>query len=323
MPRLRRLTIPMSAGVAALTALAVASPAAASAAASAHSAATSHVRNGAIQYMAPFHRHRAHGASSTAPLAYNGGTSDGSAGLVGVETAPKVYLVLWGSQWSTSGDPSGEANLVESFLGNVGGSNWNGIVTQYCQGVATGSISCNGAGTPAGNPSHVFGGVWNDTSRLPKHISQSSLASEAVAAAAHFGNTTTASNASVQYVIATPTGHNAQGFGSQYCAYHSSASSSYGDVAYTNLPYITDAGASCGANFNGLGADAGITIVEGHEFAETETDQFPNGGWLDNSGSEIGDKCAWNAATSDQNIGGTSYPVQPLWSNAVSGCALS
>ena len=59
------------------------------------------------------------------------------------------------------------------------------------------------------------------------------------------------------------------------------------------MPYITDAGASCGANFNGLGAKAGITIVGGHEFAETETDIFPNGGWLDGSGAENGDKCAW------------------------------
>jgi serine protease len=104
-------------------------------------------------------------------------------------------------------------------------------------------------------------------------------------------------------------------------------SSSYGDIAWTNLPYITDAGANCGANFNGLGADAGITIVEGHEFAETETDQFPAGGWLDNGGQEIGDKCAWNAATSDQAFGGSSFAVQPLWSNAANGgaggCALS
>lgn len=53
-----------------------------------------------------------------------------------------------------------------------------------------------------------------------------------------------------------------RGFGTQWCAWHSSTTSSYGNIAHTNLPYITDAGASCGANFNGLGANAGITIVE-------------------------------------------------------------
>jgi len=82
-------------------------------------------------------------------------------------------------------------------------------------------------------------------------------------AAAHFGNTTAGSNASVQYVIATATRNNSNGFDSSWCAYHSSSSSQYGNLAYTNLPYITDADASCGANFNGLGATAGITIVAG------------------------------------------------------------
>jgi hypothetical protein len=119
-------------------------------------------------------------------------------------------------------------------------------------------------------------GTWFDSAAAaPKSPSQSDLAGEAVAAAAHFGNTTITSNASVQYVIATATGNNSGGFGGRYCAWHSSTTSAYGDIAYTNLPYITDAGASCGANFNGLGPNAGITIVEGHEMAETITGPVP------------------------------------------------
>jgi hypothetical protein len=277
-------------------------------------------------------------ASTSNDLYYHGGTADGSAGTIGVETAPKVYVVFWGSQWNNN-DPSGEACILvgvsgcpsganADFLANVGGSSWNNIVTQYCQGVASGTFTCNGSGTAVGNGKGMLAGYWYDNaSAAPSHPRQSQLASEAVRAAAHFGNTNAGSNASVQYVIATATGNNSSGFGRQYCAYHSSTSSSYGDVAYTNLPYITDAGASCGANFNGLGPYAGISIVEGHEFAETETDQFPSSGWLDSSGSEIGDKCAWNSATSDQSLNGVSYPVQPLWSNAASsgsgGCVLS
>jgi hypothetical protein len=152
-----------------------------------------------------------------------------------------------------------------------------------------------------------------------------------VSAAANFGNTTSSSNASAQYVIATAHGNNSSGFGSQYCAYHSSTSSSSGNIAYTNLPYITDAGASCGANFNGLGPNAGITIVEGHELAETITDQFPNGGWLDGSGAENGDKCAWissgQGASANTTLSTGTFPVQSLWSNAFNsgagGCVLS
>ncbi len=91
-------------------------------------------------------------------------------------------------------------------------------------------------------------------------------------------------------------------------------------------------GASCGANFNGLGPDAGITIVGGHEFAETETDIFPAGGWLDSSGYENGDKCAWISSGQGAlgNITGNAgerFAVQSLWSNAFNsgagGCVLS
>jgi len=229
------------------------------------------------------HGHGGGGGSNN--LSYHGGLNG-----IGVETAPKIYLVLWGSQWNNN-DPSGEAALLQAFYNGVGGSSWLNSVTQYCQGLAGGTIFCNGQGTPAGNQSGMLAGVWADNaSAAPSRPTQSQLAAEAVNAAGHFGNTTATSNASVQYVIATATGNSSSGFGVQYCAYHSSTSSTVGNVAYTNLPYITDAGASCGANFNGLGPKAGITIVGGHEMAETISDQFPNGGWLDGSGAENGDK---------------------------------
>jgi len=266
------------------------------------------------------------GGGGSVELTYHGGI-----GGIGVETAPKVYLVLWGSQWNGN-DPSGEAAILESFYQGVGGSSWANSVTQYCQGVPTGTLTCGGSGTPAGNPSGIFGGVWADNATAaPSKPSQSQIAAEAVSAAQHFGNTTASSNASVQYVIATATRNSSRGFGTQYCAYHSATSSTAGNVAYTNLPYITDAGASCGANFNGLGPDAGITIVGGHEMGETITDQFPSTGWLDSSGAENGDKCAWisagQGAVSDVTFSTGTFPVQSLWSNAFNsgsgGCVLS
>ncbi|HEY3860067.1 MAG TPA: hypothetical protein VGM47_10720 [Gammaproteobacteria bacterium] len=260
-------------------------------------------------------------------LTYHGGV-----GGIGVETSPKIYLVFFGSQW-TNNDPSGEATILQNFLSSTGGSSWENSVTQYCQGVASGTTFCNGAGQAAGNPSGMLQGVWFDSgSAAPSHPTQSQLAAEGVRAAQHFGNTGSGSNNSTQYVVATATGNSASGFGTQYCAYHSSTSSSYGNVAYTNLPYITDAGASCGANFNGLGPNAGITIVEGHEASETITDQFPNGGWLDGSGAENGDKCAWissgqGASANVRFPDGQTFPVQSLWSNAFNndagGCVLS
>jgi hypothetical protein len=271
----------------------------------------------------------AHAARPTrsSNLYYHGGI-----GGVGVETgADNVYIVYWGSQWNNN-DPSGEAAIQQSFFSGVGGSSWNKSVTQYCQGVTSGTVFCNGAGTAATNPKGVLGAVWYDNgAAAPSSPSQSQLAVEAINAAAHFGNTTAASNAAAQYVISTATHNNSSGFGTQYCAWHSSTSSSHGNIAYTNMPYVTDAGASCGANFNGLGSKAGITIVGGHEFGETETDIFPNGGWLDSSGAENGDKCAWissgQGAAANISLSTGKFAVQSLWSNAFNGnaggCVLS
>jgi hypothetical protein len=283
---------------------------------------------GAVQQMS-MRSAQPHAATTSNNLYYHGGV-----GGFGVETgSDKVYLVYWGSQW-TGNDPSGEATVQQSFFNGVGGSSWNKSVTQYCEGVSvtTGTVFCNGAGTAATNPTGVLAGVWFDAgASAPRHPSQSQLAGEAVNAADHFGNTGAGSNNQVQYVIATATGNNSRGFGTRYCAWHSSTSSSYGNIAYTNMPYITDAGASCGANFNGLGSKAGITIVGGHEFGETETDIFPNGGWLDSSGAENGDKCAWissgQGAAADITLTTGTFAVQSLWSNAFNGgaggCVLS
>jgi len=302
-----------------LAGVALAAPGVASAGTSASA------RQSSVSVMKPYKGGSTQAATTAVPMTYHGGT-----GGVGVEVAPKVYLVLWGSQWTS--DPSGEGTILKSLYGNAGGSGWNNSVTQYCQGVAIGTVACGTSGTHVTNPTGILAGVWSDNaSPAARHPSQSQLGAEAVKAAGHFGNTATGSNASVQYVVATPHGDSSSGFGTQYCAWHSSTSSSYGNVAYSNLPYITDAGASCGANFNGLGPNAGITIVAGHELAETETDQYPSSGWTDSAGAENGDKCAWissgQGASAYVTVGSVSLPMQSLWSNAFNGgaggCVLS
>jgi hypothetical protein len=268
------------------------------------------------------------GGGGSSLLNYHGGT-----GGVGVETgADQVYLVYWGSQWNNN-DPSGEAAIQQRFFNGVGGSSWNNSVTQYCEGVASGTTNCGTSGTHATNPSGVLAGVWYDNAAAASsRPTQTQLANEAQAAAAHFGKTTATSNTQVQYIINTATGNSSSGFKTRYCAWHSSTASSYGNIAYTNMPYITDAGANCGAGFvNSPGTTDGITIVGGHEFGETESDIFPNGGWLDSGGAENGDKCAWissgQGAAANVTLSTGTFPVQSLWSNAFNsnsgGCVLS
>jgi hypothetical protein len=270
-----------------------------------------------------------HGASSTSQLTYHGGTVETT-----TTTTPKVYISWWGSQWnstfSTGGYSSTQAqDYVRGFFGNVGGSSWNKIDTQYCQGVAVGTADCGTSGTHITNPAGQLGGEWVDTTTLPKRISQSSIASAAVRLMNHFGSY----DPNATYFVFTPSGHSMSGFKTQWCAWHSVTSSGGNQVAYAYMPYIPDAGANCGMDFVnktnnsfGNGYFDGFSIVGGHEFAEAQTDPHPSSGsvgWQDSSGAENGDKCAWSASSTNISLGGKDYAVQPIWSNASSGCATS
>src|SRR5215471_137376 len=247
--------------------------------------------------------------ASANDLNYGGGI-----GGIGVTTGQeKVYMVFYGSQWGTQSTKSN------------------------CDGVATGAQSC-----PASNTQHVaypsggvLAGVWVDESTAsPNQATGHRLGVEAVNAAAHFGNTTAALNRTAQYIIVSPHNTHPDGYNTptgQFCAWHDwngdttlsggAVSSSFGDIAFTNSPYITDMGASCGQNFvNSNGPLDGVSIVNGHEYAETITDQNPAGGWTDSSGEENADKCAWitpgtAGGSFDLTTGTGSFAVQTTWAN--------
>ncbi|HSZ30645.1 MAG TPA: hypothetical protein VK784_12935, partial [Pseudonocardiaceae bacterium] len=187
-----------------------------------------------------------------------------------VQTAPKVYVVFW--DWTS--DPSGEQAYLTRFLQSVGGTSWLGTLKQY------------GAGAQA----NLLAGTWSDTNPIPATPTDAQIQAEAARAASHFG---AGNSVNVQIVVATPTGHSTSGFGTQYCAYHGAVSSDP-SITYTDLPYMTDAGGSCGEDsVNGAsGTLDGVSIVEGHELAEAISDPLLNA-WYDSGGNEIGDKCAW------------------------------
>lgn len=308
-------------------------------------------RHGAVPTLSAAAQMKAYAATTGAApavasannITYHGG-NDG----IGVTSGqPKVYLVFWGSQWGAqgtdgsgrttlSGDPSGEAPRLQALYQGLGSNNelWSGVMTQYCEGVAAGSQACPSNVPHTAYPSGgVLAGVWADEgAAAPAQASSSQLAQEAVNAAGHFGNTDPTSNRNAQYVVLSPTATHPDGFPtSGFCAWHTWTGSSYGDIAYHNMPYVTDVGGNCGQNtVNGGSAGTldGVTIVDGHEYAETLTDQNPAGGWLDSSGSENADKCAWLAPGQTGGMGNLTlttgtFAMQGTWSNDSAGCAFS
>ena len=298
-------------------------------------------------------------AAATGPetLSFGGGVDS-----IGVTSgAPKVYLVFWGTQWGTegtnsngyatfTGDPSNAAPYIQAWIKGLGtnGELWSGVMTQYCDGsqVAVGATSCPSGAPHVGYPSGALAGIWYDNSAAsPSQASGKQLAAEAVKAAGHFGNTTQASNRYAQYVILSPTGTHPDGFNTPsggFCAWHDyngdttlsgggAAPSPYGDIAFTNMPYVADLGASCGAHFVSNSLD-GYSIVGGHEYAETLTDQNPAGGWVNNTGSsftgqENGDECAWissgQGAAALVAFSTGSFAMQSTWSNDTNRCDIS
>jgi hypothetical protein len=213
-----------------------------------------------------------------------------------VQSAPHIYIDYWG-WWS---DPNGEQGYLNGFLGSIGGNPWLSTVSQY-----------------GGGSAPVLAGTWSDPAAIPASPTDAQIQAEAANAANHFG---TGTSVNVQIVVATPTGHSTAGFGTQWCAYHG-AVASLPNVTYTDLPYMSDAGANCGAGYVTGSPLDGVSIVEGHELAEAITDPLLNA-WYDAGGNEIGDKCAWTGLGTVATSAGT-YAVQPLWSNSANGCVLT
>ncbi|HEY4459349.1 MAG TPA: Ig domain-containing protein [Pseudonocardiaceae bacterium] len=314
---------------------------------------------GQLSKMRSYDQTHPQATTATGPetLSYGGGI-DG----IGVQSGhSKVYFVFYGSQWGTqgtdgngnmtfSGDPDGGAPVAQQMFKGIGTGNelWSADLTQWCDGpnVQSGATSCpsNGAFIPY-QSGGVLAGVWYDNSAAsPSAATGHQLGTEAVKAAAHFGNTTAAANRYAYYVILSPHGTNPDSYQGQYCAWHDyngdstltggPVSSSYGDIAFSNQPYNMDSGAGCGVGFvNSPGTLDGYTITMGHEWHEEMSDQNPAGGWTNNTGSsyngqENSDECAWlNPGTSggaaNVTMGNGTYAEQASWSNDTNACAIS
>lgn len=228
-------------------------------------------------------------------LSYHGGW---------IQDHVQVYLVFWGKQWTS--DKNGVQSYVTNYFMGLGTSSdhWSTVMSQYTD---------KQGGHPVFGTS-VLKGTWVDNAAsAPSNASASAIGAEARRGLSHFG---VAASHNVSVIVLSPHGTHPNGFpNAGWCAWHSSS----GGVPFTNMPYVLDAGTSCGANSVHSRLD-GFSIVVGHEYAETVTDPFPASGWVDSSGAENGDKCAWKNLHTISLSSGT-FAVQPTWSNAVHGCA--
>ncbi|MFD5463938.1 putative Ig domain-containing protein [Kitasatospora sp. NPDC127059] len=317
-------------------------------------------QNEKMKQWASTHQEPSAGAATGPQTLSYGGGIDG----IGVQSGhSKVYLVFYGNQWGTqtadangnakfSGDSAGAAGAAQQMFKGIGTGNelWSADLTQWCDGpnVAAGATSCpSNANFVPYQSGGVLAGVWYDNAAAsPSAATGHQLGQEAVNAAAHFGNTTAASNRDAYYVILSPHGTNPDNYQNQYCAWHDyngdttltggAVNSPYGDVAFSNQPYNIDSGAGCGVGFvNSPGTLDGFTMTLGHEWHEMMSDQNPAGGWTNHvsgssyNGQENSDECAWlspGTAGGAANITFGSFGTwaeQASWSNDTNSCAIS
>jgi serine protease len=302
-------------------------------------------------------------ASNVNDVSYGGATASQN----GVMTGPEhVYLVFYGSQWGKmtttggtvtfSNDPSGEAAYVQALFKGLGtnGDPWSRVMTQYCQTSSTVTVPFKSRTCPSGAPlvpnptGGTLAGVWYDNVSSPAKATGHNLGVQAVAAATHFGNTTPALNRDASYIILSAHGTDPDQYVQQnFCAWHDytgdsllsggavTQHASYGQLAFTNMPYVTDVGVNCGEHFvrtDAAGRLDGVSIVVGHEYAETITDQEPPFGWVNQNpksvddGDEVADECAWRTPGTSGgafklSLATGTFAMQTIWSNTAGGCA--
>lgn len=272
-----------------------------------------------------------------------------------VQHSPHVYVVFWGSNWTTDSTQQAAQQYLVSFYKGLGASpkdDWTKIVSQYS----------DKTGHPVLGKS-LLAGSYVDPSALPDQgtggLTENDLGTEAVSAATHFKIPVTAAADNAEIVIAIQSGACYAPNGgltfagdcgtsqtSGYCAYHSYLPGPTASVflPVVVLPYQLDAGTGCGENFVNSGSAGmfdGFSVSGGHETAETITDPTPPAtttspaGWVDFadnvSGGEIADKCAWRGQPWSQNppdpagdvtLSTGSFAMQSLWSNLQHDCRM-
>jgi Ricin-type beta-trefoil lectin domain/Putative Ig domain len=243
------------------------------------------------------------------PVAWQGGT---------VQHTPHVYLLFWGPNWQTDPVQEASATYLENFFSGLGNGQvddtWSTITSQYAD--ATGSPGFSGL---------VYEGAFNDPITPHSDTSLAQIGAEADSFVQDQGITDLND---AQIIVATQSGTCPQGFLAtgctggtlprNECGYHSSS-----NQPFINLPYVLDAGTSCGkdaVNPTPGGDNDGWSIVGGDLYASTITDPFPPTGWVDPSnGSEISNKCSTGFNLTLTPAPG-QFAVQTQWSNAANAC---
>ncbi len=272
------------------------------------------------------------------PLVYGGGPVVGTPSITGENT---VHTILWAPSGFTF--PAGYASGLNTYVNDVAAAsdtpdNVNAIATQYTASGQHIRYLVHNGGQVAVTDAYASGCV-PDSGHGESYsacLTDNQIHSEInkAVAAAHLPT-----GMGDLYVMALPPGvetcvssaNSASGGTCSnpaypgFCAYHSGYTRSGSPVLYIDLPYPTQSTYSCMATLAPSGSvalDSAIGMLS-HEHNETVTDPWGTA-WIDPSGYENGDLCAWSYGTLsgsipgaqwNQVVNGHHYAVQEEFSN--------
>jgi len=239
-------------------------------------------------------------------LQYNGGPV--------MSGTTHVYAIFWEPTGNVS---STYHSLIERYFTDVGGTGLYNNNTQYTD--SSGNDSSN----------TVLAGSWVDSTAYPQSpLLDSDIQQEVSRAQSANGWSSSIDNI---FFVFTESGEDlcadstqSQCASNTFCAYHNFFGS---NTIYAAMPYAASFSCNGGQGPNSDQAADETINVTSHEQMEAATDPLLNA-WLDSSGQEIGDKCAWmfgslNSDSSNVTWNGHPYLVQQEWDNEQSGCVLS
>jgi hypothetical protein len=222
----------------------------------------------------------------------------------------KAVFIFWGPSFSNVASPDYQyAQELIAFRNQLGTAPEYNTITQYYQTV--------GGGNQFIQLTNLAGGSadWFDISPPPTNVSDAAVRAEVQL----YLTTHTVDYSTVYEVFLPSTSYSTSGSRGScgapslgYCAYHSYYGSGATAVKYSIEPYP-----SCnGCRVSGWTAAQNQEHFVVHETREAVTDPLINA-WLDRSGAEADDKCAWSPTPF---IGTGGYGYQYEWSNANGGC---
>jgi YVTN family beta-propeller protein len=246
---------------------------------------------------------------------------------------------------SSYGTDKNYEDRTGTFLQDVGGSAWYGILSQYWD------RDQNGQPVPIFNESRLAG-TWEDNSNYPNlgrgvpaaSLQPADIETEIAKAIQHNGWNVTPDSLFFLYIpeevqACTPTGSctNAAGNGN-FCGFHQAMTYNDQQVAYAVIPSPGDT-TSCDATVTSPSTDLVVDNAinaEAHELVEAVTDPIDGRGWSDpvanltDDGGEVGDKCEHDfpgrgSALADGGnitLNGHDYILQSLWSDLDGSCTL-